>query len=70
MVTWRIHREKFIYFKTAVRLVVWVQVSSAPGERVFSRLRLIVETSQQHTLHGAILLRLFDAINGKYARDV
>ena len=64
---WRIHQEKFIYVKTAVRLVVLVQVSSAPVERVFSRLRLIVETSHQNTLHDAILLRLFIfvAINGQ-----
>ena len=68
---WRIHQEKFVYFKTAVlRLVVLVQVSSAPVEQVFSRLRLIVETSQQNTLHDAILLRLFVAINGKYVMDV
>jgi hypothetical protein len=67
---WRIHREKCVYFKTAVHLVVLVQVSSAPVERVFSRLRLIVETLQQHTLHDAILLRLFVAINGKYVMDV
>ncbi len=66
---WPIHREKFVYFKTAVRLVVLVQVSSAPVERVFSRLRLIVETSQQNTLHDAILLRLFVAINEKYVTD-
>jgi hypothetical protein len=50
--------------------LVLVQVSSASVERVFFRLRLIVETSHQHTLHDDILLHLFVAINGKYGRDV
>jgi hypothetical protein len=63
---WRLHREKFTYFKDAVRLVVLVQVSSASIERVFSRLRLILDMTQQHVLHDAVLLRLMLKINRKY----
>jgi hypothetical protein len=63
---WRIHREKFHYMKEAVRLVVLVQVSSAAVERVFSRLRLILETTQEGVLHDAITIRLFEAVNSKY----
>jgi hypothetical protein len=65
-----IKRSPYTLPKTAVHLVVLVRVSSAPVERVFSRLRLIVETLQQHNLHDAILLHLFVVINGKYDRDV
>ncbi len=62
----RIHREKLQYMKEAVRLVVLVQVSSAAVERVFSRLRLILETTQEGVLHDAITIRLFEAVNSKY----
>ena len=57
------------YLKTAVRLVVLVQPSSAFIERVFSRLRLILETTQQHVLQDSILLRLLVTINSKYYID-
>jgi hypothetical protein len=52
--------------KEAVRLVVLVQVSNAAVERVFSRLRLILESTQEGVLHDAITIRLFDAVNSKY----
>jgi hypothetical protein len=51
-------------------VVVLMQVSSAPVKQVFFRLRLILETTQQHTLHDDIILRLFVAINDKYDADV
>jgi hypothetical protein len=63
---WIIHRHNLTFFKVAVRLVVLIQVSSAAVERIFSQLKLILETTQQHTLHDAIELRLFERVNTKH----
>jgi hypothetical protein len=53
------------YMKEAVHLVVLVQVSSVAVERRFSRLRLILESTQEGVLHDAITIRLFNAVNSK-----
>ena len=63
---WVVHRERFCYFKLAVRLVALVQVSSTSVERVFTQLKLILETAQQSALHDIIELRLFEKQNLKY----
>jgi hypothetical protein len=60
-----IHREKLHHMKKAGRLVMLVQVSSAAVERAFSRLRLMLDTTQEGVLHDAITIRLFKAVNSK-----
>jgi len=63
---WRIHRHNLTFFQVAVRLVVLIQVSSAAVERIFSQLKHILDTTQQHALHDAIELRLFERVNTKH----
>jgi hypothetical protein len=62
---WRIHCEKLHHMKEVVRLVVIVQVSSAAVERVFSRLRLMLDTTQEGALHDAITIHLSEAVNSE-----
>jgi hypothetical protein len=49
-----------------ITTVLEVQLSSVGVERVFSRLRLILDATQEGVLHDAITIHLFDAINSKH----
>jgi len=54
---------KFQYFAKAVRLVVLVQVSSAPVERIFSQMKYIIEQIQTSGLHDNIETRMMERMN-------
>lgn len=55
---------KFVFWRTAVRLVVLVQPSSAAAERVFSQLKLIVDAIGHSELEETLVLRLLRVCNG------
>merc|ERR1712087_77822 len=60
---WRAHHHKLIYFSLAARLVALVQISSASVERVFSQVKLIVETIGVRALEDTMETRLMSRIN-------
>ena len=60
---WRVHHEKFKALSTIVRLVALIQITSANVERVFSQLKLVLETTQDEALSDVIEARLMERIN-------
>ena len=61
---WRIYYHKFVYLAKAVRLVVLVQVSSAPPVvRVFSQVKRIIDAIGGNSLHDNIETCIFERIN-------
>lgn len=56
---WKDHKPEFEDFATAVRLVGLVQVSSASVERLFSQLKLVVDSVGQSMLEETLEARLF-----------
>ena len=60
---WRLHRNKFTYLSMAARLVVLAQVSSASVERIFSQLKLIIDSVGVSALKDNLECRLFERIN-------
>jgi hypothetical protein len=65
---WRGRMNRFTFFKEAVLLVVLVQVSSASVERVFSQLKLILESGGSECLNDMNELRVFERVNRKQYR--
>jgi hypothetical protein len=60
--------DRFTFFQEAVLLVVLVQVSSASVERVFSQLKLILESGGSDCLNDMNELRVFERVNRKQYR--
>ena len=60
---WRAKQGAFVYFSTAARLIVLVQVSSAAVERVFSQVKYILETIGDSALEDNIECRMMERIN-------
>jgi hypothetical protein len=65
---WRGRMDRFTFFQEAVLLVVLVQVSSASVERVFSQLKLILESGGSDCLNDMNELRVFERVNRKQYR--
>ena len=60
---WQANQHKFSFFQTAARLVALVPVTSASVERVFSQVKLIVETVGENALQETIETRLMERVN-------
>ena len=60
---WRIQRVCFPNLGSIVCLIVLVQVSIAPVERLFSQLKLILEEIQCHSKEDLIFARLYERVN-------
>jgi len=60
---WKAHNTKFNYISFLAALLALIQVSSAPVERVFSQLKLILETINDRALRDVIEARLMERIN-------
>ena len=60
---WQANHHKFSFFQTAARLVALVPVTSASVERVFSQVKLIVETVWENALPETIETRLMERVN-------
>ena len=60
---WRMKSDKLFFFFTAARLVAIVPLSSASVERVFSQVKLIVETCGQNLLEETLETRVMERVN-------
>jgi hypothetical protein len=56
--------DDFLYFRTALRLVVLTQVSSCSVERVFSQLKLMRDACQDNMMDDMVEIRMFCRCNG------
>ena len=60
---WKTYHHKFTFLSNAVRLVVLVQTSSASVERVFSQVKIIVDTIGELALESTLETRLMQRVN-------
>ena len=60
---WKVHRDRFVFFSSAVRLIVLVQVSSCAVERVFSQVKYILECIGDRGAKDNIECRLMQRVN-------
>ena len=61
---WKLRVRKFHFYAVAIRLVVLVQMSSCSVERVFSRLKLIVDKCGNNMKEDMVLLCIIMQCNG------